>query len=55
MNNSAEYPHAFPKEADVDGLVDAMCHLGYEKDSGPGRRISCTAYLQVLEEVSTLA
>lgn len=32
ISNSAEYPDAFPKEAGVDGLVDAMCYLGYEKD-----------------------
>jgi hypothetical protein len=32
ISNSAEYPDAFSKEAEIDELVDAMCYLGYEKD-----------------------
>jgi hypothetical protein len=32
ISNSADYPDAFSKEAEVDELVDTMGYLGYEKD-----------------------
>jgi hypothetical protein len=56
ISNSADYPDAFSKEAEVDELVDTMGYLGYEKDKrAKTRDLSASAYLQVLRGGSTIA